>query len=141
MMLTGPLSGAWAHGSCAASHCGQLSWRRPDGTVVDSAAPSPEELGTITTATPSGTASDTSGQRVSCTTSTFARLSLSTWATSSPRQCQLIGTPLAPRGTVATEASRNSIELRSRSATRSPAPTPRSASPLAARRASVNSSS
>ncbi len=97
--------------------------------------------GTTTTATPAGTLAAIAGHMSACTISTFAPLSPSTWAISSPRQCQLIGTALAPSGTVAIDASRNSSELRSSSATRSPAPMPRSCRPRVARSARPNSSS
>ena len=134
MMLTGPCSGACAHGSFAASHAGHCCARAeaPGGS-----SPAP---GTSTTLTSAGTLSATAGHRSAWAIRTFARLSLRTCAISSPRQCQLIGTALAPSGTVATEASRYSSELRSSSATRSPAPTPSWCNPPVARSARPNSS-
>ena len=109
MIETGAASGASCQGSITSIHSSQRI------------APGTSPVPTPTSATPSGTRPSSAGQRSAWSTSTFAPLSASTWAISSPRQCQLIGTALAPSGTVAIEACRNSSELRSRSATRSPA--------------------
>src|SRR5437588_3712 len=137
-MLTGLApSGASVSGSAALASCSHES--APSGGGATEPV-EPSEGGTTTTLVSFGTLAAISGHRSACTTSAFALLSPSTWAISSLRQCQLMGTALAASGAVATDASMNSIELRNRSAMRSPAPTSSSSRPRLARNARSNSS-
>src|SRR5436305_5286744 len=138
MMLTGLApSGGSVSGSAALASCSHEI--APSGGGATEAV-EPSDGATTSTLVPLGTLAAISGHRSACTTSAFALLSPSTWAISSLRQCQLMGTALAASGAVATDASMNSIELRNRSAMRSPAPTSSSSRPRLARKARSNSS-